>query len=271
MTELYRKWGRSLRREGARVVRVDEAGEAAEDRGVFRTRPIGDSLDLAAPDAQSVDAAAREIQSIVKPPLVIERLFLSEANVAHECNGIRWTETLRRVHVAIARPPIRALLDLADFRFDIVQRIAAALLRAGGEREAPPRIRLAENVGAALLPLLPIAKRQTAAAHDGKGQPVEACKVDSGDAPNWFRPSYRLRPRTAWFHLRAEGVGRVDEGVPQAIALLAPVGEHTIGVLCVDGNRVFPAVVPLRAVSAARSGETWYPYGAGAFGTELML
>ena len=271
MTELYRKWGRSLRREGGRVVRVDEAGEAAGDRGVFRTRPIGETLDLAAPDAESVDAAAREIESIVKPPLVIERLFISEANVAHECNGIRWTETLRRVHVAIARPPVRALLDLADFRFDIVPRIASALLRAGGEREAPLRIRLAENVGAALLPLLAIEKRQTAAAHDGKGRPIEARHAGSGEPPNWFRPSYRMRPRRAWFHLRADAAGRIDEGVPQAIALLAPVGENTIGVLCVDGNRVFPAMVPLRAVLAARSGETWYPYGAGAFGTELMF
>ena len=271
MTELYRKWGRSLRREGARVVRVDEAGEAAEDRGVFRTRPIGDSLDLAAPDAQSVDAAAREIELIVKPPLFIERLFISEANVAHECNGIRWSETLRRVHVAIARPPIRALLDLADFRFDIVQRIASALLRAGGEREAPRRIRVAENVGAALLPLLAIEKMQTPAAHDGKGQPIEARKVTGDDPPNWFRPSYRIRPRPSWFHLRAERLGRIDEDGPQAIALLAPVGEHTIGVLCIDGNRVFPAVVQLRPVTAARSGDTWYPYGAGAFGSELMF
>ena len=271
MSELYRKWGRSLRREGRRIVRVDEAGEAHDDRGVFRTKPITEPLDLAAPDAASVDAAAREIESIVKPPLVIERLFISEANVAHECNGVRWRETLRRVHIAIARPPIRALVDFADFRLEIVERVAAALVRAGGEREAPKRIRTSENVGAALLPLLPIAKSQSAAAHDGKGLPIERQTVDGSSPPNWFRPSYRIRPRRAWFHLRADAFGSIDEGMPHAVALLAPVGDRSLGILCVDGNRVFPAMVPMRTVLAARSGEIWYPYGAGAFSTELMF
>lgn len=271
MTELYRKWGRSVRREGARIVRVDEAGEADENASVFRACPITDPIELAAPDAESVDAAAREIESIIKPPLIIERLFVSEANVAHECNGVRWNETLRRVHVAIARPPIRALVDLAAFRFDVVDRVASALLRVGGEREAPKRIRAAENVGAALLPLLPIEKSQNAAPHDGKGLPIAARNVDGGEAPNWFRPSYRLRPRRAWFHLRAASFGDVDGDTPQAIALLAAVGERSIRVLCVDGNRVFPTALAIPRAIAARPAENWYPYGAGAFGAELMF
>jgi hypothetical protein len=271
VSELYRKWGRSVRREGARIVRVDEAGEADENAVVFRARPIAEPIDLAAPDVESVDSAAREIESLVKAPLIIERLFVSEANVAHQCNGIRWNETLRRVHVAIARPPVRALVDLADFRFDIIDRVAAALLRGGGEREAPKRIRVAENVGAALLPLLPIEKSQNAGPHDGKGLPIAARNVDGGEAPNWFRPSYRLRPRRAWFHLRAAAFGDVDGDVPQAIALLAAVGERSIRVLCVDGNRVFPTALAIPRVVAARPAETWYPYGAGAFGAELMF
>lgn len=271
MSEQYRKWGRSVRREGARIVRVDEAGEADESPDVFRTRPIGDSIDLPAPDAGSVDSAARAIESIIEPPLIIERLFVSEANVAHECNGIRWYEALRRVHVAIARPPIRALVDLADFQFDVVQSIASALVRAGGEREAPKRIRIAGNVGAALLPLLPIEKSQSSALHDGKGLPVAARTVGKSEAPNWFRPSYRLHPRRAWFHLRAEPFGRLDDEAPQAIALLAAVGERQIRVLCVDGNRVFPTALAIRRAVAAKPAETWYPYGAGAFAVELMF
>ena len=271
MSELYRKWGRSVRRDGSRIVRVDEAGEADENDDVFRARPIADPIDLAAPDADSVDSAAREIEAIIKPPLIIERLFVSEANVAHQSGGIRWNETLRRVHVAIARPPIRALVDLAAFRFDIVDRIASALLRAGGEREAPKRIRVAENVGAALLPLLPIGKSQNAAPHDGKGLPVAARNVEGAEPPNWFRPSYRLRPRRAWFHLRATMFGDVDDDAPEAIALLAAVGERSIRVICVDGNRVFPTALAIPRVIAARPAENWYPYGAGAFGAELMF
>lgn len=270
MSDTYRKWGRSVRREGGRLMRVDEGGEA-EDGRIFRTRPIEDAIDLAAPDADAVEAAAAVISEIVRPPLMLERLFVSEANVVHECNGIRWNETLRRVHVAIARPPIRALLDLAEFRFDVVEHIASALVRAGGERDAPKRIRVAQNVGAALLPLLPIDKVQTPARHDGKGRPIEARKVKVVP-PNWFRPSYRIRPRRAWFHLRAEEFGEFEGGAV-AIALLAPVDEQSIRVLCVDGDRVFPTSISTarRPPLAARSTQTWYPYGAGAFGTELML
>jgi hypothetical protein len=270
MTDRYRKWGRSVRRESGRVVNVDEAGEAFEESGVFQARPIDEARDLPAPDPKLVDAASRQIESIVKPPLILERIFVSEANVAHECNGIRWRETLRRVHVAIARPPIRAFIDLAAFQFDAVERVATALTRVGGERPAPKRMRIAESVGAALLPILPVEKSQTSAEHDGIGLPVGARPV-GGEPPNWFRPSYRMRPRRAWFHLRAEAFGSIDEALPEAIALLAPVDEDRIAVLCADGNRVFPAVVPVRKVLAARPGVTWYPYGAGAFGAELVF
>ncbi len=271
MNEVYRKWGRSVRREGERLVRVDEAGEAIENGLTFHARPMADMIELAAPDGESVDAAAREIESIVKPPVVLERLFVSEGSVAHECNDIRWTETLRRVHVAIARPPIRALLDLADFQFDAVQRVASVLLRVGGERDAPKRIRIAENVGAALMLSAKIEKSQSAAAHDGKGEPIGERSVNGEEPPNWFRPSYRLRPRRAWFHLRARSFGDIDPDAPEAIALLAPIGERMLRVLCVDGDRVYPSTVPIRPIVAAGPTDTWYAYGAGAFGAELML
>ena len=270
MSDVYRKWGRSVRREGGRIVSVDEAGEAYESNGAFHARPIDEARDFAAPDPKALDAATQEVESIVEPPLILERLFISEANVAHECNGVRWRENLRRVHVAIARPPIRAFIDLAEFRFDIVQRVAAAMMRVGGERSAPKRLRVAENVGAALLPILSMEKSQTAAEHDGMGLPVAAHRVE-GDPPNWFRPSYRMRPRRAWFHLRAEAAGSIDGDLPEAIALLAPADSERIAVLCVDGDRVFPAVVPVRKVLAAQAGVTWYPYGAGAFGAALMF
>jgi len=271
VNDRYRKWGRSVRREGGRVVSVDEAGEAYDSNGVFHAAPIEEARrDLAAPNRKAMDDASREIESIVESPLILERLFLSEANVAHECNGIAWRETLRRVHVAIARPPIRAFVDLAEFRFDVVRRVAAAMMRVGGERAAPKRLRLAENVGAALLPLLPIARMQTAAAHDGMGRSVAEQQAE-GDAPNWFRPSYRMRPRRAWFHLRVEPQGQVENDIPEAIALLAPADPERLAVLCVDRDRVFPAVVPVRKVVAAQAAVTWYPYGAGAFGAELVF
>jgi hypothetical protein len=83
-----------------------------------------------------------------------------------------WSETLRRVHVSIAHGTLRAMFDIAEFRFDVMRRCASALTGAGKERKPPKKIRLAEHIGAAILPFAPVAKLQSAALHDGKGDPV---------------------------------------------------------------------------------------------------
>ena len=270
MSEVYRKWGRSVRREGEQLVLVDEAGEAIESDALFRTRALGDALDLRAPDSNAVEGAASEIESIVERPLIIERLFVSEGAVAHQFGDVRWRENTRRVHLSIARPPLRAIFDFAEFRFDALRRALPALIRAGKERKPPKKIRVAEHLGAALLSLTAIAKLQSTAPHDGKGEPIRE-QLAEHEPPNWFRPSYRVRPRKAWFHLRVAPFGAIDDDAPEAVALLAPVSRREIRVLCVDGRAAYPTTVPLRPIVAARAAATWYPFGAGAFGAELML
>src|SRR5439155_15780426 len=106
------------------------------------------------------------------------------------------SETNRRIHISIARPPDRALIDLADFSTGIIARVSAAFARLSGERERPRRVRLADHVGAAALPSLvgTMAMEQWAAPHDGKGQWIENCLVTEDLPANWFRPSYRARP-----------------------------------------------------------------------------
>jgi hypothetical protein len=268
--ETYRKWGRSVRLEGGRVVWVDEAGEAIESAGVFRTRALGEDSNLERPERDAIDAAGHEIESLAGDGLMLERLFVSQGAVAHRFNETHWSESLRRVHLSIARPPLRAIFDFADFQFDAVRRAADALRRAGKERKPPKRMRLAEHIGAALLPFLPIAKIQSPAPHDGKGAPIVETLAE-GEATNWFRPSYRVRPRRAWFHLRVAPFGEIDPDLPVAVALLAPVSRAAIQVLCVDGRAAYPVSMPLRPILAAKATQTWYPYGAGAFGAELML
>jgi hypothetical protein len=249
---------------------VDEAGEAIESGGVFRTRALGEGVDLPAPEAAAVEAAAREIESIVAAPLSIERILLSEGAVRHQFGERTWSETARRVHVSVARPPLRAIFDLAEFRFESLRRGVSALARVGKERKAPKRIRLADHVGAALLAFAPVAKLQSAAPRDGKGEVIVEQLV-AHEAPNWFRPSYRVRPRPAWFHLRVAPFGVVESDLPEAVALLAPVSRRELRVLCVDGRAVYPTTIPMRPIIAALPAATWYPYGAGAFGAELML
>ena len=53
-----------MRRESDQLVLVDEAGEAIESDALFRTRALGDALDLRAPDSNAVEGAASEIESI---------------------------------------------------------------------------------------------------------------------------------------------------------------------------------------------------------------
>ena len=117
MKEVYRKRGRVIRREREHLVRVSEAGEAVDDGTTFSVKPL-EAKHLPEIDSTAANAAARAIEALVEPPLILERLIVSEGSAEHDCNGAKWSENTRRVHVAIARPPrystpARCLGDLA--------------------------------------------------------------------------------------------------------------------------------------------------------------
>ena len=277
MGEVYRKFGRSVRQENDVVVRIEEAGEANEDGAGFSCHPIARTVELPAIDEEPLHAIVREIRSLIRPPLAIERLVVSEGVAEHQFEELRWRDSTRRIHLAIAHRSIRALIDEGDFDLDDVRQIAEALPRAGSEQKAPSRIRLAPNVAAALLPsLVAIAPpniriAQTAGGVDGKGQPVEA-HPQTRVWPNWYRPSYRVRPIRSPFHLRATcEVTKIDDDLPRAIALLAPPEGLLLRVLCVERDKVFPSTVRVARIDTISAGAKWYPYGAGSFGSEMML
>ena len=279
MKEVYRKFGRALRYENAYLVRVEEAGEAVEVNGAFAAAPIELGArrpatgDLPEIDPSGVISTAKAIDRLVQPPLTLERLIVSEGVTFHEFGESGWSEAHQRVHVSIARPPYRALIDQAEFSVDTVAIVASALARVSGERDRPRRLRLAEHVGAAALPSLvgTMAMQQWAAPRDGKGQSIDNRPVSGEVPPNWFRPSYRARPLRAWFHLLAVAKGAIDRTAPNAIALLAPIHDRTLRLLCVDGDEVFAATVVLDAIGAVVPTGRWYPFGAGCFGAEMML
>jgi len=274
MREIYRKFGRVIRRENAVLVRADESGEAIEEGGTFSSAPIDDQCPLPEVSADAVNAAAGAIRDVVKPPVTIERLIVSEGAAFHEFQDRRWSDAARRIHVAMARPPYRALIDVAGFSTALIARVADALSCVDGERTLQ-RVRIAANVGASLLPSMigQIAMQQWAAPHDGKGAWVENVEVTSGAAPNWFRPSYRSRPSRAWFHLRAEPKGEIDPDVAEAIAVLTgvPVAPPALRLLCLHRGAAFTAVVEPARLVAVHPTADWYPYAAGCFGAEMML
>ena len=284
MTEVYRKWGRVVRYETGMMISVSESGQAFEKDGVFQARPM---VEEPAQTRVSVPHQDPELAAFVKATQTnvaqtllsvrsgrIERLIASSGVATHETNGITWTEESRRVHISLVNPPLRALVDLASFDREIVQTVAHALARAGTERNAPKRIRLAPNVSAAILPSLigELAMEQTGGGFDGRGQPIETRAVTHDTPPNWYRPGYAVKPVRAWFNIRALPFGRIDPDAPLAVALLEPVHGTALRVLCVDGDDVFPTTVDAsHIVAVSPSTPVLYPYAAGSFGAEMML
>jgi hypothetical protein len=275
---MYRKFGRAIRYENGLIVRSEEAGEATDEGETFACRPIAHSINLPQIDTAPVEHVVREIESMIVPPLAIERLVVSEGIAEQHFGQRRWRETTRRMHLSITYRVVRALVDLGDFDLDEIRTIAEALPNLGDERGAPPRIRLAPNVAAALLPsLIGVAPPnvqlwQSAGGFDGNGEPIDVHPITAPQWPNVYRPSYRSRPVRAPFHLRATcDVTTIEDELPRAIALLAPPNGLTLRVLCVDGEEVFPAMIRITRIDAIATVARWYPYGAGSFGSEMML
>jgi len=269
----YRKWGRVVRYEDGVFVHVQETGEAFEKDGVFHAQPAQTRVSV--PHSSAAELEAYVAQTLLSVPGgKIERFIASHGIATHETNGVTWTEESRRVHLSLVNPPLRALIDLASFDVSIVAKIAAALMRAGAERTAPQRIRLAPNVSAALLPSLigELAMEQTGGGFDGLGQPIETRAVTMDSPPNWYRPGYAVRPVRAWMNVRALPFGSIDPSAPVAIALLEPVDGTSLKVLCVDGDDVFPTMIDASHIAAvSREEPVWYPFAGGSFGVEMML
>jgi hypothetical protein len=266
---IYRKRGCVARWEHGQVIVIGEAGEAIEERGVFEVRPVAGKIAGAALD--DVAGVAKALHGVEA-----ERLVISHGVAEHECDGVRWRDETRRLHVALTHKHLRALVDRADFEVDEVVRIAGALRRAGAECDAPSRVRLAPNVAAALLPHLAgiappnVRLMQTGGGRDGNGEEIR--EVAGPPWPNVFRPSYRIRPVRMPLNLRLEcGVDAIDRDVPEAVALLAPAGGLTLRALVAEGHRVYPATIRVARIDAVGRERTWYPYGGGAFGSEIML
>lgn len=229
---IYRKWGRVVRWENGTLVRVEEAGEAREENGVFFAQPIAKREALPEVDAAWVIDTARAVGEA-------ERVIVTHGVALHEYAGVRWHDETRRVHVALTRKPWRVLVDDVD-----VAPVAAALARCEGEKDfehllVPAHIDIEVNCE----------KEQMPGGLDGYGRAIERRRVE-GEPPNFYRPSYRVRPIRRWMNVRAMPFGTMQPA-PRVIALVdggKALVEH--------GGRVF--VTRLRVdnvIAAAESGE----------------
>lgn len=262
-----------MRWENGTIVRVSESGLAIEDGDRFECRPepaLSREIDPREIDPSTVLAAVASIRERVQS-VAIERLIVTHGFAEHECQGRLWSEEAERFHLSIVRGPLRAIIDAPTGRLDDIAPIAAALSRAGtAERAAPDHLRLAPIVSAALLPFLTGQVVQTAGGLDGYGVPI--VEAHGEPWPNWYRPSYRMRPVRMPLNVRIDAhSGEIDGDLPLAVALLeAPQGSEA-RMLIVDGERVYPSTVRVARVTAVAAGRIWYPYGGGSFGAEMML
>ena len=248
---IYRKQGAVARWENGTLVRVRESGVAIEEGELFTCRPEGTTtLDV-------VPSRVLETARIISDLRGVERLIVTEGIALHEEDGRTWTERTERVHLSLVRGTTRALIDLASFDLHDILRTADAMNRLQDERDAPPRLRFAANVTAALLPSL-----------IGVAPP----NVELTWTIESYRPSYRIRPvqMPMNFLLRC-AVTDIERDRPVAVAILAPPEGLVMRVLVDDGEAAFPATVRITRIDAVGEETIWYPYGGGSFGAEMML
>lgn len=278
MREVYRKRGTAVRYEHRHLIRVTESGEAVEEGERFECRPLGETVDLPQIDSTAVEQTAQAIESLVSYPLLIERLIVSEGIAEHQFGAKRWTDRDRRIHLSIAARSIRVLIDLGEFDLAEIGSVVDVLSRAGKDRTLSGPLRLEPKVAAALLPHLAgvappnVTLMQTGGGVDGKGEAVVETELHVPPWPNWYRPSYRTRPRRSPLDMRAAcAVTTIEPGLPRAVALLAPIDKLSMNVLCVEGDDVYPAHVEVARIEAVATETKWYPYGGGALGAEMIV
>ena len=272
---IYRKRGAVVRYESGVIVRIREAGEAIEEGETFRCAPIA-AEPLPMPDAADVERTAGAIRDLGAN---IERLIVSEGIAEHEYGDKRWRDTSRRIHLSMVKGRMRAIVDLASFDLEAIAHVANTLARSDErELDAPPRLVLEPAVSASVSPFLigaappNVELWQTGGGTDGCGNVIEERRIDSPPWPNWYRPSYRVRPVRMPLDLRARcAVTAIERDRPRAVALLAPPSGLTLRVLVEDGARAYPSTVRIARIDAVADDAVWYPYGGGSFGAEMML
>jgi len=218
---IYRKWGRVVRWENGTLVRVEEAGEAREENEVFYAQPIGPRVmpSLGEVSPAEVIAVAEGVLRCAQDDTEVERVIVTHGVAIHEYGDVRWEDETRRVHVALTRKPWRVLVDDFD-----VASVAHALARCEGERDFAHVLDV------------PCAKEQMPGGLDGYGRPIEHHRVE-GEPPNFYRPSYRVRPVRQWMNVRAIPSGSM-QAAPKVLALVDG-GKALVD----DGGHIF--VTPL--------------------------
>jgi hypothetical protein len=320
MNGRYIKQGRSVRLEVTRAGRsrleVSEHGEATEDGRTFVARSAAPASGVRKPAASVLASIETQLLAALPPTVSIERMTAVTGTAKHRFapSGLperEWSESHIRLHASLVHREraARVLVDLGGARWTEqhsawLARVAAALgqLDGGGPLRSWKVLRLGSSIAAALWPELLVAllehpgagsrlalsqRRHDVFRLDGFGDPIAevplsgAGVVSPAHWPNFFRPTYRVRPVRAAFHLGATLPPSNERPDADAVALLAPIRVHrsvvNLELLATDRNVSFalPVVIGVERLAsslfAGAQKEMWFPYAAGSWGGAVLL
>lgn len=296
----YRKAGTTVRLESARgcrtIIRLVEHGVAEEKGRSFCCASSQEGAEAIEVSAGVATAIERSILPLSSP---VERMTIVVGTARHSFESRRWEESQVRVHLSLTHGSSRVTLDLGggtwtDAHDACVQKTAAALGRVRG-KSSPGPVLLNAPVSARLwpeilmsalesssgVPFVLAQSRHPAFRYDGYGIEIDnfalcdRSTVASPDRwPNVYRPTYRSRPASAAFHLRAELPAADELPRREALAILgAPSvqnGRIRAEVLCDDGSS---AIIDTDAgmLRSAGGEPEWFPYGAGSWGIPVVV
>ena len=273
---IYRKRGAAVRWENGELLQISECGIAEEREGAFFCRPDGQSR-IEPPPSHQAESVAASILKLVREPVKVERLIVTEGVAEHEIGSRTWLERTSRIHLSLVRDTVRVALDASSVESSI-GLVCDSLSRLTGKRTAVSQLRVAPHVTAALIPLMtavPVKGArliQTAGGIDGRALEIVEHRVEQQPWPNWYRPSYRARPVRAPLNVRLEPAGSIaDQSLPLAVAVLAASPDLKVRLLVDDDLRSSIIEGRLAAVTFAGPPDVWFPHGAGVFGADAVI
>ncbi|HXI14350.1 MAG TPA: hypothetical protein VNM92_17160 [Thermoanaerobaculia bacterium] len=304
------------------IVEIEEIGESHDSIEHFSSRTLSTQSRSETNIGERTTAAlasADQFKASVPGSLVLERLVLlsgrADHSIVHEGKANEWTESFERLHISLMHPEARERVEVevGGSSLDMIDRetitsIASLLARMDREPVTSRELNLslepvvAAALWAALTPWILGGAPGGASgptldqsihpelAHDGNGliiAPKRLFGIEGGarwsELPNMFRPSYRAKPVSMPFHLRANPIRSDVHGDYEAHALLqrfiwTPVG-LAAKLLCRSRNSdsVFASTIVmtperwLQSVVGIDSEMTWFPNLAGTYGSRTLI
>lgn len=315
MNETYTKRGTSVRVERSgrsmSTVVAREHGVATRERGHFRAESRGERALASAPDVAGATDVARKLASLEGDAVGVERLTVVAGFAEHAVDAdgatASWTEQIARAHLTLVnrKRALRVGIDLgATSPETLPLHVAIEAADALGLPDAGPlppdgAVELSPSVAAALWRF--VAEHAVLAGgtrlrveqsthpawpYDGRGALIRARDLGVASTAPLFRPSYRVAPVPAWFHLSAtlRGAARVARRRHRGariVALLRPFrltrGSVSARVLATMGEASAPAEldIPRDGFASAfvrMAGDAiWFPFEAGAWGRATVI